>query len=559
MLHFISFQHLRGDLALTSRYQLNSYQSSSGRRAPNCALKLTGVPIRVFIFNPILSSHQMDSTKRKKRLFDAICSGKASLSGDNALHFLEGFYSGGDVVGCISKVITTDAGLPSLQSAMHAKLSPQFFNNQAASVLTYLQAPELKIMNEGDLLRKVLMKIVDPPFFWDAYRESFLKYELDENSQLSFAWLFLQLCSLPTDNAERYRNIPETQTIVDLLLASPSSAIRTGGQKIEHVLNICTPVAATGNKSGAGPGGRHDNDFADFRKISILPTTNELESVEQAFIQPSDVLEEPETAPNRVAIHLDNQFRLLREDMLYEMREELHVATGKKKGYHRGTKIFKLNVKGLECGEEKKRTKWGLTVAGETDIPQLKNKPDVKSRKAYLLDHRNIFKHQSLACLIVGKEVVAFPTINRNEDRLAKVPPEIVLQFEGGESTTNALRKLKLGDDVTLIQIDTALFSYEPILRGLQQTKTLPLSSELLLWKKGDEISFVSDQAMQVVQALRRNPQTDLQPLLLTKNSIRLDNTQAASLISGLEQSISLIQGPPGTCFGFITPEQDLG
>jgi hypothetical protein len=484
--------------------------------------------------------------QRKKRLFDAICKGKETLSEYNALQFLEGFYSEGDVLSCISKVITTDAGLLSLQSAMCAKLSPQFFNNQATSVLTYLQSPDLKIMNEGELLRKVLMKIVDPPFFWDPYRESFLKRELNETAQLSFAWLLLQLCSLPTDNAERYRTIPEMQTIVDLLLASPSS-IRTRGQKIKHVLDTCTPVATPGNKFGPGPGGRHDNDFVDFRKISILPTTDELESMERAFIQPSDALEEPEMASNRVAIHLDNQFRLLREDMLYELREELQIATGKKKGYHRGAKILTLTVKGLECGEEKKRTKWGLIVAGETDIRQLKNK-------------RDIFKHKSLACLIVGKEIVAFPTINRNEDLLAKVPPEIVLQFEEGECTTNALRKLKLGDDVTLIQIDTALFSYEPILKCLQQTKTLPLSSELLLWRKGDNISFVSGQAsMQVVQALRRNPQTDLQSLLYTTKSIRLNNTQAASLISALEQTISLIQGPPGTCFGFITPEQGFG
>ena len=494
-------------------------------------------------------------TQRKKRfnkLFDAICKGKENLTEYNALQFLEGFCNEGDVVSCISKVITNDAGLPSLQSAMRAKLSSQFFNNQATAVLAYLQTPDLKIMNEGELLRKVLMKIVDPPFFWDAYQKSFLNQELNDNAQLSFAWLLLQLCSLPTDNAERYRNVPEIQTIVDLLLASSSSAIRTGGQKIKHVLDTCAPVAATGNRFGPGPGGRHDNDFVDFRKISILPTTDELESVEPAFIQSSNVLENPETESNRVAIHLDNQFRLLREDMLYEMREELQIATGKKKGHHRGAKILTLTVKGLECGEEKKRTKWGLIVTGETDIPQLKSKQDVKSRKAYLLEHRSILKHQSLVCLIVGKEVVAFPTINRNEDLLAKVPSEIILQFEGGESTTNALRKLKQGDDVTLVQIDTALFSYEPILKGLQKTKAVPLSSELLLWKKGDNISLISDQsnqAMQVVQALRRNPQTDLRSLLSTKNSIRLDDTQAASLISGLEQSISLIQGPPGTYF----------
>ena len=207
----------------------------------------------------------MELIERKKRLFDKVCEGKISLTENNALQFLEGFYSQGDVVSCISKVITTNAGLSSLQNAMRVKLSPRFFNNQAATVLTYLQDQDLKIMNEGDLLRKVLMKIVDPPFFWDAYRESFLKHELDDHAQLSFSWLLLQLCSLPTDNAEKYRTIPEMQAIMDLLLASPSSAIKTSGQKIKRVLETFTPVTTL----VAGPGGRHDNDFDDFRKISI--------------------------------------------------------------------------------------------------------------------------------------------------------------------------------------------------------------------------------------------------------------------------------------------------
>jgi len=494
---------------------------------------------------------------RTKRLFDALCMGKENPSSYNAKQFLEGFYSEADPVACVSKVIASKAGLSALQSAMRVDLSVQFFNSQAASVLTYLQAPNLKIINGGDFLRILLMKIVDPPLFWNAYRESFLSQELNENAQLSFAWLLLQLCSLSSDNATGYRTTREMPAILDLLLASPSSAIRTTGQKIKHVLDTCSSAPTTGSKFGPGPGGRHDNDFVDFRKISILPTTDELASMERAFIQPSDVLEDPDTASKRVAIHLDNQFRLLREDMIYEMREELHLATGKKKGHHRGTKIHQLTVKGLDCGEEKKRTKWGLIVAGNTDIPQLKKKGDAKSRKAYLLDHRNIFKHQSLACLIAGKEIVAFPTINRDEDRLAKIPPEIVLQFEGGESTVNALRKLKLGDDVTLIQIDTALFSYEPILKGLQQATSLPLSSELLLWKKGDNISFVPDQVTRVVQALRDNPQTDLKPLLSTKKTFQLDNSQAASLISGLAQTVSLIQGPPGMCFG-LSPRARL-
>ena len=35
---------------------------------------------------------------------------------------------------------------------------------------------------------------------------------------------------------------------------------------------------------GYRPGGRRDNDFADFREISILPTTGELHSKEQPYL-----------------------------------------------------------------------------------------------------------------------------------------------------------------------------------------------------------------------------------------------------------------------------------
>ena len=41
---------------------------------------------------------------------------------------------------------------------------------------------------------------------------------------------------------------------------------------------------------------------------------------------------EPE---KRVAVHLDNQFRLLREDMLAELRNDLQISLKKKQGKRR--------------------------------------------------------------------------------------------------------------------------------------------------------------------------------------------------------------------------------
>lgn len=490
------------------------------------------------------------------KVFNSILFGKVALRTDNAKHFLEAICAQPDAATCLDKLIASKSGLTALQQAMHSERSTKFFNNHASDLLAFLQAPHLKIINGGDYLHDIVLKIVDPPIFWNPFRSAFLDKSLDEKTQLSLGWLLLQLCCLPTDLAAPYRTHNDTPTIMQTLLSSTSLPLASIGQKIKHVLDTCTTVSSTDMHLGRGPGGRHDNDFDDFRKISILPTADELKSKELPFLRPADVLDDPETEPTRVALHLDNQFRLLREDLIYEMREELQIATGQKKGYHRGVRITGLSVKEVDCGAEDKRTKWGLVLACQHDLLNLRKLKTAKARKEYIDDHRNFLKHQSLACLLAGDDIIGFPTIIRDENRLAKDPPEIVMQFEGNDDMTeDCLLKLKMKSNVVLIQIDTPMFSYEPILKRLQQTNTLPLSSELLLWKKGNELSTAfSSTTMAIVEALRRDPQMNLQGILATQMSIILDASQSASLLCSLTQPVSLIQGPPGkfNCNSFV-------
>jgi hypothetical protein len=113
------------------------------------------------------------------------------------------------------------------------------------------------------------------------------------------------------------------------------------------------------------------------------------------------------------------------------------------------------------------------------------------------------------------------------------------------------LRKIRASPGLTLIQIDTALFAYEFVLKALQQTRGLPLSEELLLWKDDSVLQELEDseQAIPVVNALLSDPHCDLKPLLQTKDSIQLDASQSDSLLAGLVQRVSLIQGPPGELY----------
>lgn len=130
--------------------------------------------------------------------------------------------------------------------------------------------------------------------------------------------------------------------------------------------------------------------------------------------------------------------------MIYEMKEELLVAQGSKKSKHRGFIIDGLQLEGVHdkivTGMQRdKSCKWGVALKCKTDFWQLKKIEKAKDRKSYLVNNKNILRHQSMACLFVNNQIVAFPTVNRDEDLLAKNPPVVVVQFSGEAATISAL------------------------------------------------------------------------------------------------------------------------
>ena len=478
-------------------------------------------------------------------LFRAIISGEQPLTPQNNPLFLEAVYTSPDPAGCVDSIIKSPKGLSSIQSSLRMDMSTSFLNDTAAKVVQTIAAPEVSSIAGGAYVQQVVMAIVDPPIFWDPLLRAFQAGQLGPSAQKAFAWLLLQLVTLPLDKAGEYVTLAQDPSIIDVLAASPDTAIRAITSKISY----CVKNLGTGSQSDLqnGPGGRHDNDHADFREISILPTAAELESTsERAFLRPSSWLEDPSTAKTRVPDHLDNQFRLLREDMVSEMREEVQIALGKKKRNHKGFVIDGIVLKSIYYkGSDDRECKWALTFQCKVDLWQFKRCKDAKERKAYVKDNRNFMKHQSLTCLLMDGQVAAFPSVIRDEAFLAQKPPIIVLRFDDERSSVNALIQLRGAKNIKLIQIDTAVFSYDPILTALQGKTGLPLEEEVLFFKEGMALSRPIHYPSSLVAALQHQT-TDLQSLLRTPNPITLDQAQMRALVSALSQRVALIQGPPG-------------
>jgi hypothetical protein len=334
----------------------------------------------------------MDDIRATKlnKLFNEILHG-TPLTKHNFSRFLEAVRNQPDHAACVNKIIGSPSGLMSIQAAMRFDLSDNFLNGHGADTLIYLQAPELEAIGGGSFLTQTIRKIVDPPIFWDAFTDAFKSGRLTEGGARSFAWLLLQLSRLPGSDAEPYIELASARSLLEALTGSPDEQTRFFGHKIKHIVDTCKTVVS--GDSDIQPGGRHDNDFADFRKISILPTADEVASPEAPFLRRHDSSQTPLEPALAVSQCLDDQFRLLREDMLYEMKDELQIAFGKKKGHHRGLVVegFTL-LDEIHHGTDERACRWGITLKAEHDLWFFRK---VTNRRKYLDDNRNVLKHQA--------------------------------------------------------------------------------------------------------------------------------------------------------------------
>ena len=456
--------------------------------------------------------------------------------------FIEAVCIQADPATCAHKLRSSPFGLSALQASVRFDTSVKFLNEDALPLLRYLQSPSLKDIASGAVLAELLLSMVEPPFFWEAFIKSFTSGLLSLDASQAFAWLLLQLVSLPGKASSPYLAVAGSSNILDAILKSPNGETRILGQKIKHTLPL--DVSELHHDAEARPGGRHDNDHADYREISIMPTADELLSKDRPFFRTADCIDDPKLESSRYGIHLDNQFRLLREDMLGEIRDELQILTGKKTGRHKGIIVDELYPTGVEMGTERKRLPWGVVLTCK-ELPQLRRIP-LNKRKDFLKDNRHILRQRNMACLLVDGEPVAFPTIYRDEERLVKTPADITIQFTDDPTLHYALSKMKTAKYIMLVQLDAAVFAFEPFLRRLQEMNKLPLTDELLHWETGKEIEGPSFQPAKVIKALSSRSGKDLKDLLRIKKTTILDESQMNSLRACLFQRVSLVQGPPG-------------
>ncbi|KAI5468107.1 P-loop containing nucleoside triphosphate hydrolase protein [Mariannaea sp. PMI_226] len=455
----------------------------------------------------------------------------------------------------VEVIISRSDGILALERSVRAADDLDFLTSAVLPLLKHLSDPAVKSLNDGKFLKQTLLAVLVPNSFWNvllrAHQESML---IDADMEEVFAWLCLEIVNIRDLNLEDHNSQIKVIMKGTSLLNSSSQAVRKIAYRIKKHLQVFTPISAV---SGVNtPGGRHDNDFADFRQVSIYPTADELLSTDEPFLQRlNDVFEIP--LSQRAQIYRDWLYRLLREDMLSELRDDLQVAMGQKKGNKRLAPLGDLQHAGHDGDECQRIEPFTLNLTCGRGIYPAKTLSQLAMKK-YLEREKASFHRQPIGALCHRSEIVAFGSLVRREHQLLKTPPVIGIRFKDAQGVKKALEILSTSqrEHLQFFVVNTAMYAYEPILQRLKDMGDLPLERRIINPKDAnrnyDMPSALKSFTQSLSNVFEKGGTVKIPPEICHEKDIRLQGAQLESLIHGLKQEVAQIQGPPGTGKSFI-------
>lgn len=307
---------------------------------------------------------------------------------------------------------------------------------------------------------------------------------------------------------------------------------------------------------------QHDNDFPlDFRRIEILPTVEELKSSSLVGIA---LCGHDSSVPIGVASSrvLERQFRLLREDMLAPMKEEmkteLELPQNKQRRVFNAPELVDVVLEPRAC----------LLV--RVGVPPLL-RGRLKSMKPKEISAffeegggRRVLGKESMVAFIgkdkaSGHEVKAVGLVVRRDPKEFAVhqgfltvgiafSDDIIhemlslLEFQPNREHSSGNQDDKHSNkgksfmrgtrySTCIFQATSSYFSYEPVLRTLQDMDNIPFAEELVM--NSPPLPVEASNGYRMPSSVRDKLQSDL--------------SQLQAVERAMLQRVSLVQGPPGT------------
>ncbi|KFA80339.1 hypothetical protein S40288_08438 [Stachybotrys chartarum IBT 40288] len=497
-----------------------------------------------------------------KKLFTNFLSGERAIkSSQDASHFYEAatVIAKKDTPAVLAeRIISSASGIDALSVAVRSDLTPASIATTTLPFLRTFSDDSVKALDGGKFLHTLLIAVLVPTAFWSATLQAYHKNELQDAVLEAFAWLCLEICSRPPTETDLATHFEDVQMLMEnkSLLEAASHEIRSIAYRIQNIIQLRSSTGTVADEYGAG--GRHDNDFADFRSISIYPTTDEFLSSEDPYLPNMNHVFDA-SAELRPGFHLDWLFRLLREEMLGEIREDLGAAWGTIKKRHRTLCFSDLRLARDTADDSRRPSRFVFNLAcNDGDPVNYLRKMSEKKRKQFVEEKKTLFKHGSFCVLCVEKNIIAFGTVVREPSQLMRTTPVIGIHFTNNSGLKAVLNTLNSSSRelMKLYVMDTAVFAFEPILKRLQDISDLPLQEALVdpsqSGAKCEHPPLLKSMLESLSRAAKNGDKVNLSRFVPMKTPISVCGAQLKSLVMGLEMKMGLIQGPPGTGKSFI-------
>ncbi|KAK6496986.1 hypothetical protein TWF481_001965 [Arthrobotrys musiformis] len=472
---------------------------------------------------------------------------------------------------CISAIGNSLHGVFAIVEALNQRANYKdvsFLNDYAGQLFLFLtflagtNAPGSDVNSFDDHVRRIVSRIVEDNIHLFKYLMKWLKAGcLNSDTIEGLARLFLCYLEFSPKVPPHVQLFITDAKFIGELMTATYDGVQHMGATFKYWLECDAYIKADATENKPAPGGRHDNDFKDYRKVRIIPTADELACLSPSFLRESTIPANLQ-GDSRVGAHLDTQFRLLREEMLNEVRADYYdCIEGKTVGPkpNNTSERLKLVLKNLKWDDwdfhgAKKARKFGIRLLLPEGFAKYVNFGGKKFERLLSDDQGFPFKNNQLACLLIGNEVVGFGKLARDVECLREPIPAIVFTLDDDDTVRKVIKKLwetvvdcdDEDQDIKLVSVDSPVYAHEPILKRLQSMKTVPLAEELLHFERGQEIEKTSFYPQEVLA--RIIPEAPLKEYVKAgAASMAMDRAQCEAIKRALQNKVSLIQGPPGT------------
>ncbi|CAI2168909.1 11576_t:CDS:10 [Funneliformis geosporum] len=304
-------------------------------------------------------------------------------------------------------------------------------------------------------------------------------------------------------------------------------------------------------------GKRHNNDFEEISKISIIPTIEEILCDRPPFL-PFSLPDAPHFLPDGAAKLLDTQFRLLREDMLNFIRGSVsNLLTALSRSLKPSLKNSEFSKElrriqkefgglhvytnpqfiGITCDKKK-----GFVYTLSFTPPKCRNSHHERDRQAFWVKSKRLLTGSLVTLLLpnpYAKYSVYFGVVaTRDENDLARDP----------EYSYIGINFVDLS--IYPIALDEISNPHKVTENSLEQRFMVESTVEPPMYARAPDFEF----DLSVICNKKRNLKLNVantsgydEVAKKINDHSKLDETQAKALISALTREIALIEGPPGT------------